>query len=343
MKYGTGAKKSPKDKRDFKWEKLGFASQPFDWSVGFETIKPLKVKDQNGSSSCGGQAGSYYGEILNAKSDGTQEERSAKFLYAPVAVSSGGSYGRDIMDRAVKFGFGLESLTPSYDNGNPPTEAFISKKEDITPEAYTQAVKERALSYVRITDTYNIETIAQAIRDNNGAMIGIRGENNGTWFSKFPSPPHNFTWQHWLFACGAVMISGVKFIKVINSWGDKVGDNGYQYISEAFFTSGNCFEAWTCVYNEAKPEIGYKHYFGTDMKLGQSGEEIMALQKVLRIEGLFNYPVDTGNYGEITRNAVFKFQLKYGVVKWYNFIGMINKGMYCSELTRKKLNELYSP
>jgi hypothetical protein len=135
----------------------------------------------------------------------------------------------------------------------------------------------------------------------------------------------------------------VKLIEVVNSWGDKVGDSGYQYISEAYFTSGNCFEAWTCVYNTAKPETGFKHYFATDMQLGQSGDEILALQKILRLEGLFTYPEDTKNYGNVTRDAVYKFQKKYGIAVWWRPLTIINKGMYCSELTRKVLNQLYSP
>jgi hypothetical protein len=214
--FGTGAIRSRKDKRDFQWEKLGFGSTPFDWSVGFETSKPLKIKDQNGSYSCGGQAMSYYGEILNGVSDGKQEERSARFIYSPIAYPTGGSVGRDLMDRVTKFGWALESKVPSYENGLPPSERFMKTFVDITPDVYTQAGQERALSYVNIKDTYNIDSIAQAIRDNNGAMGGLNGTNNGSWLSVFPQKPDYFTWRHWLFFKGAFAISEIEYQAVKN-------------------------------------------------------------------------------------------------------------------------------
>lgn len=340
LQFGTGAIHSSKDKRDFQWEKVGFASTPFDWSVGYETAKTLKIKNQNGSSSCGGQAMSYYGEILNAKADNTQEEKSAKFIYAPIAYPNGGSVGRDLMDRVTKFGWGLESLTPSYENGNPPSEQFMVRSGDITASAYDTAKKERALSYVRITDTLNIDSIAQAIRDNNGAMIGLSGENNGSWATLFPKPPANYTWRHWIFADSAKMINGVKYIGIINSWGENVGDKGRQWISEDYFKSGQCFEAWTCVYNTAKPETGFKYVFTNNLQRGNFGDDVKALQAVLRLEGLFKYPLDTGSYGIITQDAVYKFQIKYNITPLSRWL---YKGFYCGPATLAKLTELYSP
>lgn len=338
--FGTGAIKSPKDKRDFQWEKIGSASEPFDWSKGYETPVPLKIKDQNGSSSCGGQAISYIGEILNGIADGAQEEKSAKFIYAPIAVQGGGSYGRDLMARAKDAGWGSEALTPSYENGKPPSEQFMTRASDITPEAIESAKKERAYSYALITDNTNIDTIAQAIRDNKGALIGLDGENNGTWLTKFPKPPKNFTWRHWLFGCGAKMIDGVKYIKVYNSWGEIAGEKGAQWIEESYFTSGHCFEARTLVYNTAHPEPGFQHNFSVNLQRGMVGEEVIFLQKALRLEGLFTYPTNTGNYGIVTQDAVYKFQQKYNIAPLTRWI---YKGFYCAEATRKKLNELYSP
>jgi hypothetical protein len=337
--YGTGAVPSPRDERDFQWEHIGSASTPFDWSIGFETKAPLHIKNQGQSSSCGGQATSYYGEILNGKADGAQEERSAKFIYAPVAYPNGGSVGRDLMDRAVKSGFGLESLTPSYEGGLSPSEYFMTRKEDITPSAIKQAINDRAMSYAQIGDTTNIDTIAQAIRDNNGCIIGLNGEDNGTWLSSNPQKPSRIVWRHWLFACKARLHNGIKQIGFTNSWGSNVGEQGVQWVNEDYFTSGNCFEAWTLVYNIDKPEPAFKYNFSVDLSRGMAGDEVKMLQKALRLEGLFTYPTDTGTYGIVTQDAVYKLQIKYNIAP---FTRWIYKGFYFGPATRAKMNQLYN-
>ena len=342
--HGTGGIPSEKDKRDFQWDKIavGMASAPFDWSIGFDIEAKLgvkiPVKDQNGSYSCGGQAMATYEAVLNAIADGKLEERSAKFIYAQVHYPDGGSTGRDLMDNACNEGFGLESLTSSYQNGLPPTEAFMIRREDITQEAFEYAKKERGLSYATISTT-DIDSIAQAIRDNNGALIGVCGQNGKGWStSAFPGVPTRTDWRHWIYAGGAKIINGKKYIKIINSWGNKVGEVGWQWICEEYFTSGNCFEARTLVYNVDKPINAFKHTFNLDIARGATGDEVMALQAVLRLEGLFNYPLDTGNYGIVTQDAVYKFQIKYNIAP---FSRWLYRGFYCGPATRAVLNQKY--
>ena len=98
MKIQNGAFKSIEDNRDFEF--VGSASEPFDWNKGFDIEEELgfkiPVKSQGESKSCGGQAFSYYTQVLEALYSKTFEERSAKFLYSQVALPEGGSRGRDI-------------------------------------------------------------------------------------------------------------------------------------------------------------------------------------------------------------------------------------------------------
>lgn len=236
-----GALKDRYDPRDHKWDVIakGNNIEAFDWEKGFDLNVPFKVKDQNGSGSCGGQAWAYYGEALEYAYKKEYEENSAKFIYANTGspYNGGGSWGRDNSEFVINNGWGSEKLTPSYDNGNPPSEEFMMRKSDITKEAYIEAKQNQALRYA--TTGKDIDSIAQAIKTNNGVVIGITGTNNGSWHSMFPKAPQvgDELWRHWLFCVGAAMMGGKKYIKVINSWGEGVGDKGYQWISEDYFNT----------------------------------------------------------------------------------------------------------
>ena len=121
MKIQSGAFKSIQDNRDYEF--VGSASTPFDWKKGFDIEEELgfkiPVKSQGESSSCGGQAFSYYTQVLEALYSKTFEERSAKFLYSQVALPEGGSRGRDICKIIYNQGSARETFLPSYKNGEP--------------------------------------------------------------------------------------------------------------------------------------------------------------------------------------------------------------------------------
>ena len=78
----------------------------FDWTAGFDIENKLGFKltpkDQGGSYSCGGQAWSYYMEVLEALATGNYEPRSARWIYAPVRAPGGGSMGKELSSFVVK-------------------------------------------------------------------------------------------------------------------------------------------------------------------------------------------------------------------------------------------------
>lgn len=248
-----GAIRDSYDPRTYKFAPLG----AFDWATGFDIETKLgvklTVKDQGGSYSCGGQAWSYYGEVLEAMATGTYEERSARWVYAPVRAPSGGSMGKELSSFVVKNGFALEKHATSYENGKVPSETFMSKVpvlSDNTAKGVTE--DSRALSYVQVRA--DIDVIAQAIADNNGCCIAFYFENNGTMRSEFPKPPVNQTYAHWVY-CGKVkMINGRKHIGFINSWGSKTGKDGWQWINADYFKNGNVWYGWTLAW-DYKPAL----------------------------------------------------------------------------------------
>lgn len=270
----TGAVRDKYDVRDYQFAPRG----AFDWERGFDIEQvigtKLVVKDQGVSSSCGGQAWSYYGEVLEAIATGTYEPRSARWPYSAVRVPSGGSMGKPLSDFVCKNGFALEKDATSYDEGKPPREPFMSKIPVLSETQMDEAFTSRALSYVQVKA--NIDTIAQSIADNNGCCIALYGENNGTWKSEFPQPPAHQDWAHWVYCCKAKMKYGKKYIGFVNSWGEKTGNKGIQWIGEDYFVNGNVWYGWTLVW-DYKP-AQHKVYLKTMIKLLTQVVELLKLK-----------------------------------------------------------------
>ncbi len=323
---GKGALPHQPDERDYQWGELGFGSMPFSWEDGFDIeneVGKLPVKDQGGSSSCGGQAWGYLGQILD---NTNRNEKSAKFIYAQTHAPGGGSDGRLNSELVKTKGWGSEALTPSYVNGFAGSEQFYINN-DITPEAFKEALTDRALSYAAVNIT--IDSIAQALRDNKAVIIGIVGQNNGTWTSPFPKPPMGSSnlWYHWVLIGKAKMIGGKKYLGFINSWGETVGEKGWQWISEDYMNW--LFSTWTMIKNTPPPPT-FQYNFIKNLTFSMFGADVTALQTILKIEGFFSVPA-TGFFGLVTLAAVKKWQTKHGL-KADGYFGI---------LSRTKANELY--
>lgn len=327
------------DHRDHLYSEVGFGTAPFDWNTGFDIEQginfKLPVKDQNGSYSCGGQAWATLAGVLEAKATGSFEERSAKFVYAQTYQWGGGSTARDNANIFIKQGVARESVLSSYDHGAPPAEAYMTRSGDIGEVARNDAKLSLSSSYAAVTTT--IDEVARALRDNHGVILGIDGENNGTWSSAFPKPPTHTEWRHWIYAGKAKKLGGVKYLGLLNSWGTAVGESGWQWIPESYFTSGHIFSAWTHVLNPTPPDPSFHYAFIVNLQFGQSGVDIVNLQKALQIDGEFplNVPC-TGFYGDVTRRAVLAFRLKYKVSSTTD-----PEGRAVGPLTRAQLNKLF--
>lgn len=317
--FNPGAVRDTIDERDYQFHEIAYGAAPFDWNAGYdiETLlaEKLPVKDQGQSGSCGGQAWANYGDALTLAFDKNLIERSAKFIYSQTFVSGGGSAGRPNCEIVINQGWGTEALTSSYENGKPPSEAFMERPQDITDAARNTAKLDTALAYANVT-TSSIDEVAQAIQMNHGVILGVDGCNNGTWLSANPQPPvnNNGLWGHWLYAGKARIVNGVKEIGVLNSWGTSVGEQGWQWLSENYFKSGYIFSAWTLIFNTNKP-VKPTHVFETNLSKGQTSSEVQLLQQALQYLGFFPASVaPTQYYGVVTTAAVLKFQKAHDIV-----------------------------
>lgn len=324
FKFGKGAIKHIPDLRDYKWGRdVGMASAPFDWNKPYDveeevsaklgTSFKITVKDQNGSSSCGGQAWAYYGQVLNAIHDSNLSERSAKFIYAQTAVPGGGSGAVDNCNLVRKQGWGLETDCTSYEDGKAPSEAFMTNKGDITAEAVLHASEDKAFAYAFLD--HDLDLIAQAIRDNHGCIFGITGVNNGTWRSVLPQAPTTWrgAWNHWLYVGKVKMVSGKKYFGVLNSWGKDVGQEGWQWIDENYMLAmiENVSPIWCVLTMVMKAEVTppvVQYTFTKLLKYRMSGTDVKMLQTKLgglKVDGIF---------GPMTLAAVKRFQSSHGLV-----------------------------
>lgn len=263
--FGTGAFPDPRDDRDFVYDDIALGAAPVDWAKGYDVEKELNIKlplkNQGQSSSCVGQAWSYYVGVVNAKEVGRYDELSAKAFYSQFFLPQGGAYLRDGGKLAVNWGAIMEMLVTSYQNSNPPSESFMTDKSWKTPQLDSLAKVLQAKEYRTIDAETNMELFAAAIRDNLGVVGGVYGINNGTWSSFEPTPPGQTSpgkWGHALYFGKFGVDSLGKYIATPNSWGtrgagDALHPDGWQKLRENYFLSKNMFSPWTLT---DKPNIG---------------------------------------------------------------------------------------
>ncbi|MBU6390535.1 hypothetical protein KGQ31_03240, partial [Patescibacteria group bacterium] len=200
----------------------------------------------------------------------------------------------------------------------------------------------------------DIDTLAQAIEICKGLVIGLHGSNNGSWLSEEPVPPKDgeALWSHYMYFGKAFSENGVKKIKGLQSWGPKAGNRGWQNLTEAYINTvvnkpagmvnvgPAVWNGIALVFNPDSPIKGFVHNFNSDIKFGDQGAEVVALQQALQLDGVFPYSVPcSGLYGNITRQAVLKFQLKYQVASEIVLDTLMGKSV--GPATRAKLNEIF--
>lgn len=244
--FGKGCNPQKLDLRDYRLETIaGNYNLQTEFSV---RDKIIKVKSQNGSSSCVGQSFSYYAEVLNTIETGQKIQLSARDIYSKIFQPEGGAYLRDACKILIKEGIATESAAASYDQGISPSEAFMRQRSDITSEEQAEGMLYWAKNYYS-WDTLNWEMFKKAIQIGKGAVIGAWG-NNPCWQDAILEVPVSkwvCPWAHAIYLTGFVKINGKEYLEGINSWEEKYGDKGFCYMPREYIESGLIFNCFTVI------------------------------------------------------------------------------------------------
>jgi len=239
---------------DFKYQNTDYVysarTPDFDWHIGYDVEEQIASKtndpgfiiypkNQEHTLSCGGQAIAKYASSRYAlfdESNPSYIEFSARDAYSHNVLPSGGVYAWSIILWAKNNGILPEEKLPSI----PMTEDNMRDK-GLEEDGYTESFKMlRQLVKAGIIQivSNNIDAVAKAIRDNGGVVFALRGNNNGSWFSTRPNPPESYfksDWGHLMYAGKAKINNAKKEIGGLQSWGDVVGDRGWQWFGENWF------------------------------------------------------------------------------------------------------------
>lgn len=245
----TGLIPDEPDARDFHYSDLVGASELSDinWEEGYSVYEALRIpvlkKDQGSSSSCVGQGVSQHARAMYRALTGFDIDFSAKFVYAQ--VNQGEGSGASLRDGAMcvaNKGIPREMVCPSMEDGNPPSEKWMIRMQELTPEVFAEAKTFDKYNARMIPGgTTDINLFAHAIKAGNGLIAGFTGTNQG-WMRDLIEPPKagENKWGHCVALVAYGMYKGEKCVFTQNSWGGRYTITegrwkGLQAIPERYF------------------------------------------------------------------------------------------------------------
>ena len=317
--FSFGSIPSPKDYRD-----IGIAQafgEPDKLPEYFyNDVDHLPVWHQHKIGSCIGHAFAKFKQELDYQDTGEVKELSPRYLYAMAKAQDGyldeGTYPRLVAKILKDKGCATEGFVPN--DSLLEHETYVYNR-DITkiPQGDANMAKIASYAFVDLT----LDGLKNAIIKGKGISLLVQlGEEwytskkgRRSWKEKdiLPvRPPAQIISGHQIFVYG---YNGERFY-FINSWGDTWGDKGVGYFDWSTYKN-YITEGITIVDIPDKlleevhnlPEK-FTHQFSKDMKYGDESEEVMQLQRFLKLKGVYNYSI-TGYYGDITRRAVFDLSL----------------------------------
>lgn len=324
--------------------------------IRLEETSPDKWKvyprrNQGSQDSCVFHARAKAAGILNEMTTGKFVEysasdynkRSNKDLPSP---NNAGAYPIEAFDLWRKEGIGLENTEPSNDV---PKDEFESQKQNTFQKqiAGVSALSEYyalpAGDFDAIVGTLAITKkpipigIFATFQEYNRDMPRVDGVLD------LRSAPV----RHEVCATPNVGIyQGQEGFTIEDSWGSAgINGSGVRWITRAFFTARNYIPGLVPARFKTFAQLGIEPkkpqvYIGQTLTYGMTHPDVIALQDVLKYEGLFPAERDsTGYYGNVTARGVLAFQKKYQVAPAEELETLA--GQVVGPQTLRKLNTLY--
>lgn len=347
--------------KDYRFEETVAAAAPVQWRKKAPgEIRKFPIFDQDGSGSCVAQTGKKLLGVYIKEKAGAWITPSASHIYGRRANRPGGGMNGDDVFKIMQKGTTLAEFAADEHLGDSGMDAACDKVNTFAADI-GEALKIGNYLQIGIKD---IDLIASIIQETGKAVMVWFYFTYAEWGSRPVVQNPNLvlsassTCRHSVAAVDFTLTDdGKKALIIDDSWGPNAGNGaGQRIIDEDFFKARNWFAAYFMNFKfedqsqpgpepAPTPTPGKPQYnFTKDLEyipsapITYNNPDVVALQNCLKWEGCF--PVNsqsTGYFGPITKTAVQKFQVKYGISgpggAGYGRVG---------PLTRGKLNALFN-
>jgi len=340
MQYYTGAVEDPRPKKekkkDWQAEELASASSPV-WEEK-EEWKEYKERNQKRTSSCVPQSVSKALEVNEDVENDREVIFSASKAYDDRSNSGAGSYLHEMLKYAVNNKYTTEERIKSqYLN----SDSDMEKLADRWDYGDDKIAKKFGAKAYLMLDYKKTDEIAYWL-DQGQAVCALFYFESNEWRAKYPKIKNKSlkigtALRHCVTIVDYGLIRGKKYFKIEDS--AHFGGRSTRWLTEDWFTK-RCFGAGF-IYdkkneNEEPEPPEFKFTVNTWYGM-RNNPEVVALQKELKAEGFFPEAIPcTGNYLEITRQSVEKYQRHYKVASDWELDYV--RGRIVGPKTRRFLN-----
>jgi hypothetical protein len=311
-----------KDK-DYVHDEVAPQAVALNWDRGIEGAPTYSIRDQNGSSSCVGQATAKALEIITGTVQSAHPIYRRRNNYPNL-----GMWLQDAGNIVRHLGTTSEEISPSQKMSE------LEMNKDIFVET---PIKQAMYITANFKD---IDTIAMAIETQKHCVLTIQS-NYAEWDVEKPKVSWSpITFGHAI--CGVYYFkdeNGEKCILIDESWG--ASNIRRRILTESFIKARGTGALYFIPIVPTPPPTKPKFTFSSVLEFGQNNFSIKMLQDILKYEGFFpTATTSTGYYGEITRKCVLQWQIKHDVAPMAELNAL--QGKRVGQKTIAKLNSIYS-